>query len=60
MLLAFYGNSLFFSKPEYNEHDCHLRSRLLTILDWNEEIIPSGIEDECDNILIRWANGEFD
>ena len=60
MLLAVYGNSLFFSKSEYKEHDYHLRSTLLTILNWNEGIIPSGIEDECDNILIRWANGEFD
>ena len=60
MLLAVYGNSLFFSKSEYIKHDYHLRSTLLTILNWNEGIIPSEIEDECDNILIRWANGEFD
>ncbi len=61
MLLAVYGNSLFFSKPGYKEHDCRLRSDLLDFLSLTEGIVPLGIiGDECDNILIRWANGEFD
>ena len=59
MLLAVYGSRLFFSKPEYKEHDYQIRDKLYIILGWHEKIIPFRAEDDCDDILIRWANGEF-